>query len=279
MLFRSFLFFVLTFSFLSCSKKEEVEYKKTKIVDPYVVYQEAFKAFESNDYFFASKKFGEAELNFIDPALAAKAAIMTSYSLCGINFYNEAEENLMRFFKVYPADKNIVYANYLLAIIYFEQIQDEKKDLEILLKAKKQIEFFIKKYPNSEYSTDLKFKKDLIENQLAAKELYIAKYYISVKKWVPAINRLRNILEKYDETIFIEEALHRLVEINYHIGLEKEAKKYASILGYNYNSSEWFKQSYKILNKDYKFVEQKNLEKDKNKIEKNFIKKIIEVIK
>ena len=147
----------------------------------------------------------------------------------------------------------------MTAIIYFEQISDEKKDIDPLLKAYDKINFFLGKYPKTDYAIDLKFKKDLIENQLAAKELYIAKYYISVKKWVPAINRLKIIIKKYDKTIFVEEALHRLVEIHYHIGLEEEAKKYASILGYNYNSGEWFEQTYKILNKDYKIKEKKFL--------------------
>ena len=127
-------------------------------------------------------------------------------------------------------------------------------------------------YPNSDYYWS-KFK-NLIRNQLAAKELFIAKYYISVKKWIPAINRLKKIVRDYDKTIFIEEALHRLVEIHYHLGLEAEAKKYAKILGYNYNSSEWFQQSYKILNKDYKIPK---IKKIKNK--DNFLKKIIKKIK
>ena len=131
---------------------------------------------------------------------------MSSYSLYGINFYKEAEENLKRFLKVYRADDNIIYAHYLLAIIYYEQIQDEKKDLKPLLRASQQIDFFLEKYPDSDYATDLKFKKDLIQNQLAAKELYIAKYYISIQKWIPAIKRLKNIVENYDKTIFIEEA-------------------------------------------------------------------------
>ena len=233
-------------------------------------------AFEKKDYFFASKKFDEAELNFDKPRLAAKAAIMSSYSLYGINFYKEAEENLKRFLKVYRADDNIIYAHYLLAIIYYEQIQDEKKDLKPLLRASQQIDFFLEKYPDSDYATDLKFKKDLIQNQLAAKELYIAKYYISIQKWIPAIKRLKNIVENYDKTIFIEEALHRLVEIHYYLGLQDEAKKYASILGYNYNSSEWFKQSYKVLNKDYKLNKKIN---EPEKKRDNLFKKIINVIK
>ena len=274
MLLRSFLILIIFLS-ISCSK-EDIKYSKTNKVDPYIVYQEGLEAFEKKDYFFASKKFDEAELNFSNPSLAAKSSIMSSYALYGINFYNQAEENLKRYFEVYPADKNIIYANYLLAIIYYEQIQDEKKDLAPLIKAKNQINFFIKKYPKSEYSTDLKFKLDLIQNQLAAKELYIAKYYISVQKWVPAINRLRNILDNYDKTIFIEEALHRLVEIHYYLGLEKEAKKYASLLGYNYNSSEWFEQSYKIINKNYEI---KKKTKPVTKEKESLFKKIISIIK
>jgi len=242
------------------------------------MYKKGLEAFEKNDYFYANKNFSEAELNFKNTDLAAKSAIMASYALYGINFYIEAEENINRYLKTYPADKNVAYAHYLLAIIYYEQISDEKKDLEPLIKAKEKIEFFLKKYPESEYAIDLKFKNDLIQNQLAAKELYIAKYYISIQKWVPAINRLKIIVKDYEQTVFIEEALHRLVEIYYHIGIKKEAEKYASILGYNYNSSEWFKQSYKVLNKEYKI--KKNLVKKKtSKEEKNLFKKIINMIK
>jgi outer membrane protein assembly factor BamD len=269
-----FIFICSLFVFLSACSKEEPLYKPSVKSDPYLLYKEGYEALTKNDYFAASKKFAEAELNFNKIELAAKSAMMTSYSLYGINFYDEAVDNLERFIKTYPANKNIMYAHYLLAIIYYEQISDEQKDLKPLLNAKEKINFFIKNYPDTDYAIDLKFKNDLIQNQLAAKELYIARYYITVKKWVPAINRLKIIVEKFDETAFIEEALYRLVEINYHIGLEEEAKKYAAVLGYNYNSSEWFKQSYKILNKNYKFVEKKE-----QKNNDNFLKKIIKKIK
>ena len=197
---------------------------------------------------------------------------MSSYCLYGINLYSQALESLKSFIKKYPADKNIAYAHYLETLIYFEQIEDEKKDLEPILKTKEKIDFFLKEFPDNDYAIDLKFKKELIINQIAAKELYVAKYYISTQKWVPAMNRLKIIVKDYEKTIFIEEALHRLVEINYHIGLEQEAKKYAKILGYNYNSSEWFEQSYKILNKDYK-IEKKFVEKEDGFF-KNILKKI-----
>ena len=263
--------------FLFSCTKEEVIYQPSNAVDPYKLYKDGLEAFENNDFFFASKKFSEAELNFKEVDLAAKSAIMSSFSLYGINFYNEAREYLERYLRTYPSDKNVIYAHYLLAIISFEQISDEKKDLEPLLQADSKIDFFIKKYPDSDYAIDLKFKKDLIQNQMAAKELFVAKYYISTQKWVPAISRLKIIVKKFDKTVFVEEALHRLVEIHYHIGLEDEAKKYAKILGYNYNSSEWFKQSYKILNKNYVITDKKSdMEKKK---EEGEINKIIKMIK
>ena len=267
------IFFLIVLS--ACSKnQEEIIYQPLEQTNPYELYKEGLAAFERNDFFFSNKKFSEAELNFEEAEFAAKSAIMSIFSLYGLNFYEEANENLNRYFKTYPGDKNIIYAHFLQAVIYFEQISDEKKDLKPLLQANKKIDFFLKNFPNTEYAIDLKFKKDLIQNQIAAKELFVAKYYISIKKWVPAIQRLKIIVNKYDKTIFIEEALHRLVEIHYHLGLENEAKKYANILGYNYNSSEWFEQSYKILNENYEFSNNKVIKKDDS-----WYKKIIKKIK
>ena len=269
------LIFILSLALLafSCSK-DKADYIPSIKSDPYKIYKEGLNAFKKNQFFFASKKFTEAETNFTSPEAAAKSSIMSAFSLYAISFYQEAEDNLNRYIKIYPADKNIMYAHYLLAIISYEQIGEEKHDLKPLLDAKKKIDFFLKTYPNSEYAIDLNLKKDLVQNQFAARELYIAKYYIKVQKWVPAINRLKIIVKDYDRTIFVEEALHRLVEIHYHIGLEQEAKKFASILGYNYNSSEWFQQSYKVLNKNYIF---KKVEKDKS--DKALFKKILDIIK
>ena len=270
---KIFIFIVSTILLISCSK-ENPDYQLKPKEDPYKIYNEAYEAFEKGDYFYAQKKFLEVELSIEKVEVASKASIMASYSLYSINFYDEALENLNKYLKKYPANKEAIYAEYLIAIIYFEQIKDETKDAEPINKAKQTIDNFLKKYPNTEYALDLKFKNDLIINQMAAKELYVAKYYISVQKWIPAINRLKVIVEKYDQTIFIEEALYRLVEINYFIGLKKEAEKYASILGYNYNSSEWHKQSYKILNKNYEL-----LKKDKVKKKDNLMKRIINKIR
>ena len=260
---------------LSCSsKKDKLIYKPSEKVDPYLLYQEGLNAFEGNDYSYASKKFSEAELNFENVELAAKSAIMAAYSLYGINFYEESLKNLENYLKIYPADRNVIYAHFLIAVIYFEQISDEKKDINPLLKAKNKIRFFLNKYPNTDYAIDLKFKKDLINNQLASKEMYIAKYYIATQKWIPAINRLKVIVNDFSETVFIEEALHRLVEVYYRIGLTEEAKAAAAILGYNYNSSEWYTQSYKILDKTYKLPKKSKTQKNDGLI-KRTIKRIL----
>jgi len=275
MFLRFVLIVGIVISLISCSKKENI-YKPTEIVDPFQLYKEGLEAFDKRQYFFAEKKFSQAELNFEKVELAAKSALMASFSLYAINFYEKAIDSLNRYIKSYPGDKNIMYAHYLSAIIYFEQISDEKKDVEPLLIANKKIDFFLEKFPDTDYAIDLKFKKELIVNQLAAKELFVAKYYISVQKWAAAVKRLKNVIVKYDETIFVEEALHRLVEIYYHLGAEGEAKNYAAVLGYNYNSSEWFKQSYKILNKDYKIPKKKKLKKKKK--DENLLKRIIKKI-
>ena len=270
---RLIFYIIFALFLLSCSKDKDI-YTPTVKLDPYKIYKEGLDSFNKNQFFFASKKFSEAEINFISPSAAAKSAIMNSFSLYAINFYDEAEESLNRYLKVYPADRYKIYAHYLLAIISYEQIGEEKHDLKPLLDAKKKIDFFLVEYPNSEYAIDLNLKKDLVTNQFAARELYIAKYYIKVQKWVPAINRLKIIVKDYGRTVFIEETLHRLVEIHYHLGMDDEANSFAAILGYNYNSSEWFKQSYKILNKNYNFKKQEKSQKDKT-----LFKKIIDKIK
>lgn len=270
------LFYLLLLVMLNfgCSKEDPSINKPAKHEKSFEIYKEAVDSLESGDYFYASKKFAEAETILPQIEFAAKASLMSSYCLYIINFYDEAIENLERFIKVYPADKNIAYANYLLAISLYEQILDEKKDIVPLLKSKEKIELFLNEYPNSEYALDLKFKLDLINNQLAAKELYIAKYYIQSQKWIPAINRLKVIVEKYSETIFIEEALHRLVEVYFIVGLLEEAKATAVILGYNYNTSKWYENSYKILNKEYKIKKIEKTKKDDGLI-KRTIKKLL----
>ena len=274
---RKNLFFIFLITFLlSCGgpKLDEQAIKPpTTNEEAIKIYQEGLDGMLEGNFLYASRKFSEAEGMLPQIDWASKSALMSSYCLYNINFYQEAVLNLERFIRIYPASPYISYAHYLIAISYYEQILDEDKDIQPLLVSKKKIEVYLERFPDTDYAIDLKFKLDLVINQLAAKELLIARYYIKNEKWIPAINRLKIIVEKYDKTIFIEEALHRLVEIYYKIGLENEAKSAAALLGYNYNSSEWYERSYKILNKNYKPI-QIDKKKDTSLI-KRTIKKIL----
>jgi len=270
------IYLTLSLFLISCggNKKDQAIKPPATNEEAVKTYQEALNSLKSGNYFYASKKFSEAEGMLPEMEWAAKSALMSSYCLYNINAYDEAVVNLERFIRIYPASPHVSYAYYLIAISYYEQILDEEKDMQPLLISKKKIENFIKKFPNTDYTIDLKFKLDLVINQLAAKELSIARYYIKNEKWIAAINRLKFIVENYDKTIFVEEALHRLVEIYYKIGLEEEARAAAALLGYNYNSGEWYERSYKILNKNYKPLKIAKENKEDSLI-KRTIKKIL----
>ena len=238
-------------------------------------YKLGFENINKADYFYAAKNFLEAELLFPQSDWAPKAALMASYAYYLQDNYAQARANLERYIKTYPSDKRMVYGHFLLAMCYYETIEDEKKDLEPLLIAKKKFNFIINNYPDTDFAIDARFKVDLISDILASKEMYIGRHYLKKEKWIPAINRFKNILKDYDTTIYAEEAMHRLVEVYYHIGLVDEAKRYAILLGYNYQSSEWYKKSYKIFNKSYKSRTTKIIKKEKKYTIKKF-KKLFE---
>ena len=231
-----------------------------------IAYKEGLQALEEQDVFYAVKKFNEAELLYPQSPWAAKSALMSAYAWWSQGYYSDTIDELKRFIKLYSNHDNLDYAYYLLAMSYYDSIIDEKKDLKPLIEAKKNFKIVIEKFPDTDYSLDAKYKLDLIEDNLAAKEIYIARHYIKKQKWIAAINRLQNILKFYDETIYVEEALHRLVEIHYILGLEIEAKKYATTLGYNYKSSEWYKKSYKVFNKNYSITKIKEKKKKRKKL-------------
>ena len=257
-----FISFLSLFLLFACSKKDnkKIVLEPTDREKSITVYDEAVDALKRGDAFYAAKKFKEAETLMPQSEWAAKSSLMAAYAHYSRNAYSRSVFFLERHINNYPADRNIPYAHYLIAICYFEQILDEKKDLKPLLKAKEKFEFILSTYPETDFATDARFKIDLIIDQLAAKEMSIARYYIKTKKWIPAINRLKIVVDKYDRTVFIEEALHRLVEVYYTIGLTEEAKKAAKILGYNYGSSQWYERSYKVFNKKYKV---KKIKKEK----------------
>ncbi len=241
---------------------------KLQMID---AYNEGLEALEYQDGLTAAKKFSEAELLFPQSSWAPKSALMAAYSYFSQAYYSDSIYELERFLKTYPNHPRTDYAYYLLAVAYYDQIVDETKDLNSILKSKKYFKYVIDNYPNTDYALDANFKIELIDEILASKEMYIARYYFDKEKWIPAINRYKFVVENFDDSIFIEEALHRLVEIHFILGLENESKKYAYLLGYNYQSSEWYEKSYKVFNKNYK-KKVKKPKKDKNKI--NLINKI-----
>jgi len=275
MKFLSKLIILLSIFILNgCSKndKEISLIKEINQEDEMIqAYKEGVKALDENDTFFAAKKFLEAELLYPQSEWASKSSLMASYAYYIEGNYSEALYNLERFLKTYPKDPRMDYVHYLIGLSYYENIEGEKKDIKPLIEAKNKFKFVIQNYPNTDFALDSKFKIDLINDVLASKEMYLGRHYIKKEKWVAAINRFKIILNDYDTTIYTEEAIHRLVEIHYKIGLEGEAKKYASLLGYNYLSSEWYKKTYSILNKEYKTIKVENEKKSlKEKFKKLF---------
>ena len=276
---KNFLvFFIILIFFAGCSGEEKnisLIKETNQDLEMLATYEEAYTALDEGDPYYAAKKFLEAELLFPQSDWAPRSALMAAYSFYLQNYYSEALSNLERYLKTYPNDKNTVYAHYLIGMCYYETIEGEKRDTAPLLNAKKKFNFILENYPNTDFALDSKFKLGLIEDILAAKEMYIGRHYLKKEKWIAAINRFKNVVENFDQTIFVEEALHRLVEVNYKLGLENEAKKYANVLGYNYLSSEWYEKSFIVFNKDYEKEIVKLPNKDKKGVFNKF-KKLFE---
>lgn len=253
--YKFFQFIIIVIFCFSCSKttiKESLIEEKSLDLQVLDAYEEGMKSLEQGDVLFAAKKFNEAEMLYPQSQWAPKSALMASYAYYSQDYYDDAISELERFIKVYPKNVNIDYAYYLLANSYYETIVDEKKDLESIMNARKNFTILINNFPNTEYALDSSFKMDLINDILASKEIYIGRYYLERKKWIPAINRFKRVVDDYDTTIYVEEALHRLVEVYYILGLENEAEKFAKLLAYNYQSSKWYEQTYSVFNSKYK---------------------------
>ena len=267
---------LLFLTLVSCSKKIEVEQIKEVSVDLQMIeaYEEGMKQLNLGQSLIAVKKFNEAELLFPQSKWAPRSALMSAYAYYDYSFYNDAIDEVNRFLKTYPNSKRKDYAHYLKAMSFYNQIVDEKKDLGPILDAKQNFQFIITEYPESEYAMDASFKLELIEEILAAKEMHIGRFYLKKEKWIPAINRFKKVIEDYDRSIYAEEALHRLVEVHYRIGLLEESKKYAILLGYNYQSGEWYQNSYRVFNKNYEKIS----DKKKKKNNKSILKRISSIL-
>ena len=271
------LYSLIIISLVSCvERKEKISLIKEDNLEMQMIeaYNEGLKEFNNGDIFFAVKKFNEVELLYPQSDWAPRSTLMAAYAYYSQLYFNDSIYELERFLKKYTNHPDTDYAYYLLAICHYNQIQSEKRDLGEIIKARDYFTLLVKDYPNTEFAEDANFKLELINEILASKELYLANYYLDREKWIPAMNRYKKIVNEYDTTIFIEEALYRLVELNYKLGLEDEARKYTSLLGYNYQSSDWYELSYKILNTNYK----KTKIKQDIKKQKSLLKKFKELL-
>ncbi len=270
---KKFLFISILFLiFLSCSKEEKkISTISEKSIELQILesYRDGLKEMNEGDALYAAKKFNEVETMFPQSKWAPKSTLMAAYAYYSQQYYYDTIAELKIFIKKYPKHDNIDYAHYLMGICYYEQIVDEKKDLNSIILAKKKFNYVVEQFPDTDYALDATFKLDLINNILASKEMYLGRYYIQKKKWISAINRFRKIIDDYETTVYTEEALHRLVEIHYILGLQMEAEKYAYLLGYNYQSSEWYKKTYSVFDKMY----EKKLKKSKRNKKEGIIKK------
>ena len=267
--FKNLFLIVLLFLCISCAKeikKNSILKEKSLDLQVFEAYRKGLESLDEGDVLFAAKKFNEAEILFPQSQWAPKSALMAAYAYYSQDYYGDAIAELNRFIKVYPLHKNIDYAYYLLGISHYEQIVDEKKDLQSIVNAQNYFDIILNKFPNTEYAIDAEFKIDLINDILASKEIYLGRYYLEKKKWIPAINRFRTVIDDFETTIYTEEALYRLVEVYYIIGMKNEAEKYAKLLGYNYQSSKWYERSYNIFNRIY---EKEKIKNEKNEIRNN----------
>ena len=271
-LFYKIVILIFFLNLNSCTKKDEkISIVEEKSLEMQMIdaYNEGLEELKKNDVIYAARKFNEAELLYPQSVWAPRAALMAAYAYFSQLYYDDTIVELEKFLQKYKNHPRRDYAYYLLALSHYNLIIDETKDLEEILKAKKYFKIIINNYPNTEFAIDSEFKLELIQEILASKEMYLARYYVDREKWIPAINRFKTVINDYETTIYVEEALHRLVELHYKLGLVDESKKYASLLGYNYQSSEWYEESYKILNKNYvKTAKKVDPEKERSILQK-----------
>ena len=262
---------ILLLFVVSCGGKDNQIKKPEKIPPLDILYKVAFQSYEEGDWNRSIELFQKVETRYSFSEWAPKATLMIMY----INY--EAGESVQtlqyakKFKKLYPKNESIDYVEFITALTFYEEINVVSRDQTNSVAALNQFKMIIKKYPNSIYADEAQFKIDLINEQLAGQHMYIARYYMKKSKWIAALKRLNIIISDYDTTIFAKEALHRLVEIYYRLGNIKLAKKYAATLGYNFNDSDWYKKTYKIIgDKNYIIEEKKQKRKLRDKIKKLF---------
>ncbi len=238
--------FVIFIVFTACSDTKlitpETEGEKLQIL-----YNDAMELVKKRDFVDAAALFEDIERQYPYSKWSNQAQLMSGFCYYKSNMYNDSLDALERFIALYPGSSKISYAYYLRALNYYEQINDIERDQETTSKAKKAFNEVISKFPESEFAIDALTRIDILDDRLAAKEMEIGRFYQFDHQWISAINRYNVVLNEYKTSIYTEEALHRLVEIYYSLGLHEEAKRYAATLQFNFPGSDWYIKSYELV--------------------------------
>ena len=241
---KRFICLLLFFNIYACSGDIEAPYVERSVN---ALYNTALDALEANEYSKATKSFEEVERQHPYSVWATKAQLMAAYANYEANKYDDAIIGLDRFIQLHPGNSDTPYAYYLKALSYYEQITDISRDQLVTEKALKALRNVVRRYPQTKYARSARLKIDLTRDHLAGKEMSIGRFYLRKKEYTAAINRFNRVINQYQTTTHVPEALHRVAEAYTALGLPKEAKKAASVLGHNYPGSEWYTDSYALM--------------------------------
>jgi outer membrane protein assembly factor BamD len=235
---------MVSLALVACSSDDAPEYIERPVEE---LYNSAMNTLLAGEYKEAARLFDEVERQHPYSVWASKAQLMAAYSFYQDNTYDDAIAALDRFIQLHPGNRDVAYAYYLKALSYYEQISDVERDQKMTLLALRALEEVVRRFPQSQYARSARLKADLARDHLAGKSMSIGRFYQSRGQYVAAINRFRRVVEVFQTTSHVTEALHRLVECYLALGITDEARATAAVLGYNYPGSEWYADSYTLL--------------------------------
>jgi outer membrane protein assembly factor BamD len=250
-LLSSWMVAALVLGLAACSSKKEDTYVERPVEE---LYNEAMDLLDKNEYYRGAKAFEEVERQHPYSVWATKAQLMNAYALYERNKYDEAIINLDRFIQLHPGHKDVAYAYYLKGLSYYEQITDVGRDQKMTEMALKNLQEVVDRFPASPYARDAKLKVDLTRDHLAGKEMNVGRWYQKQQQYLAALNRFKVVVDQYQTTTHVPEALHRMVEIYMTLGLEPEAKRTAAVLGHNFPGSDWYQDTYRLVGGDVAYA-------------------------
>ncbi len=276
--FLMILIFLIVFS-CSSKKIEEIEYVEREVDE---IYNSAIDLMNNEKFITAAEEFNEVERQHPYSIWATRAQIMSAYVKYKVQDYDMAIGAAQRYIDLHPGADDVDYAYYLIALCYYERINDVKRDQSYTVQALNSFKNLNNRFPNSRYIRDANLKIDLINDHLAGKEMDVGRTYLKLNNYIAAINRFKNVVDLYSKTSHVPEALARLTELYLYLGIYDQAKIYAAVLGHNYNNNKWYKYSYELLvnlkNKKEGIIEEKELPNAEYEYNGNYFNFIDEII-